>query len=270
MPRLLVAALLLAVALPAGAWSRLGHRLVAEVAERGLTPAARAQVADLLRGEPAPTLAGVAAWADELRDQDPDLGKRSAKWHYVNLADNGCRYDAARDCPGGGCVVAAIDAQAAILADRTRPRAERVRALKFVVHFVGDIHQPLHAGFARDRGGNDVQVSLDDGTRDGKGSNLHAVWDRDLLASARLEEKAYVWRLRDIALHPASPADAADAARWAEDGCRIVLRPGVYPAARKIGAAYLDAWRPLAERQVRMAGERLAGVLNDALERKPR
>lgn len=270
MPRLLAAALLLAIALPAGAWSRPGHRLVAEIAERGLTPAARAQAAELLRGEPAPTLAGIAIWADDLRDQDPDLGKRSSPWHYVNFRGPGCRYDAARDCPRGDCVVEAIRAQAAVLADRTRPREERVRALKFVVHFVGDVHQPLHASSRDDRGGNDFQVSLDDGTRSGKGSNLHAVWDRELLGSARLEEKPYLWRLRDIALPASAPAHAADAARWAEDACRIVQRPGVYPSSRRIGTAYLDTWRPLAERQVRVAGDRLADVLNDALDQKPR
>lgn len=266
-PKLAFLLLLLALSLPAGAWSRLGHRLVAEVAERDLTPTSRAQVAGLLRGEPAPTLAGIAAWADELRDNDPDLGKRSAKWHYVNLAEHACRYDAARDCAGGDCVVEAIRAQAAILADTTRPREERVRALKFVVHFVGDVHQPLHTGYAKDRGGNDFQVSLDDGTRSGKGSNLHSVWDRELLQSAGLDEKRYVWRLRDIAFPAAARSTAADAAHWAEASCRIALQPGVYPRTRRIGAPYLDAWRPTAERQVAEAGHRLGDVLNAALDR---
>lgn len=266
MHRLPVIILLLAIALPAGAWSRMGHRLVADLAARELTPAVRAEVADLLRDEPAPTLAGVAAWADELREHDPGLGRLSTKWHYVNIGDAGCRYDAARDCPGGDCVVEAIRAQAAILADRTRPREERIRALKFVVHFVGDVHQPLHASNTGDRGGNDFQVSLDDGSRDGKGSNLHSVWDRELLGSSQLEQKAYIWRLRDIVLPVAPPARAADAVRWAEDACRIVLQPGVYPASRKIGHDYLDRWRPVAENQARIAGHHLAVVLNEALD----
>jgi hypothetical protein len=256
---------LLALALPAGAWSRLGHRLVAEVAERELTPVARAKVAGLLRGEPAPTLAGIAVWADDLREHDPDLGKRSARWHYVNLAEHDCRYDAARDCPGGDCVVEAIRTQAAILADAARPREQRVRALKFVVHFVGDVHQPLHAGYARDRGGNDFQVNLDDGSRSGKGSNLHATWDRELLQSAGLDEKRHLWRLRDIAATE-GPTRVDDAAAWAEQSCRIALQSGVYPAARRLGDDYLDRWRPLAERQVRLAGQRLAAVLNQALQ----
>lgn len=266
MLRSLVALLLLSLALPAGAWSRLGHRLVGELAARELTPAARAEVADLLRGEPAPTLAGVSTWADELRDNDPGLGKRSTKWHYVNLGERGCRYDAARDCPGGDCVIEAIRKQAAILADRSRPRAQRVQALKFVVHFVGDAHQPLHTGHARDRGGNDFQVSLEGDSRDRRGSNLHAVWDRELLRSADLDEKTYRWRLRDIALPSRSPATVADAAHWAEHACRIVLQSGVYPPSRKIGREYFDRWRPVADIQLRLAGRRLAGVLNEALD----
>src|SRR5690606_21437402 len=133
---------------------------------------------------------------------------------YVNLGELGCGYDRDAAGPGGHSVVEAIDAQAAILGDRGRSDAERLQALKFVVHFVGDVHQPMHAGYARDRGGNAVQLQLH-----GRGSDLHAVWDTPLLRSARLGEDAYVKRLRPA---PAPlPADAGrdtrtGAAPWAE------------------------------------------------------
>ena len=119
-PLLLVPAFLLAVALallplPAHAWGPLGHRLVALLAWDDLTPQARRQVEILLRGEPDPTLAGIASWADDLRDNDPVLGRKTARWHYVNIGEHDCRYDAQRDCAGGNCVVEAIRAQTAIL-----------------------------------------------------------------------------------------------------------------------------------------------------------
>src|SRR5262245_49130036 len=86
---------------PAAAWGRLGHRLVADLAWDDLTPKARSEVDALLAGEAEPTLAGIANWADELREHDPDLGRRSSKWHYVNIAEDGCVYDQAVHCPNG-------------------------------------------------------------------------------------------------------------------------------------------------------------------------
>lgn len=251
-------------AAPAAAWGRLGHRLVAALAWDELSPNARAAVAELLNGEADPTLPGVAVWADDLRANDPDLGRRSAKWHYVNIAEHDCAYVAARACPGGDCVVEAIRTQTAILADRSRPRAERAQALKFVVHFVGDVHQPLHAGFAHDKGGNDFQVNLD-----GRGSNLHSLWDSGLLNSGGLDEAGYLQRLRKmpLAVARAKRPLPPDAAHWAEASCKVVREPGLYPASAKISPAYLQHWRPLAEAQVRRGGSQLAVVLNAALAR---
>jgi hypothetical protein len=132
---------LLAALLPVStalAWGPTGHRLVARLAEPELKPAARAEIARLLRGEADPTLAGVANWADELRERDPDLGRRSSRWHYVNLAEDGCAYRPAAHCRDGDCVIEAIRRQRDLLADRRQPDAVRAQALKFLVHFVGD------------------------------------------------------------------------------------------------------------------------------------
>ncbi|AKC88169.1 endonuclease [Pseudoxanthomonas suwonensis] len=253
--------LALALALPAQAWGPLGHRLVARLAEPDLTPQARATVARLLAGEPEPTLPGIANWADELRSSDPGLGRRSARWHYVNLDGDGCGYDAARDCPRGDCVVAALEKQTAILADPGRTDAERRQALKFVVHFVGDVHQPLHAGHAHDRGGNDYQVNYRN-----KGSNMHSLWDSGLLNARRLDEDAWLARLRALPAPPPVSPMPADAPRlWAEQSCRVVAAPGFYPRGHVIDEAYVDAHLPIAERQLRLAGAHLAATLNAAL-----
>ncbi|HBK46444.1 MAG TPA: endonuclease [Xanthomonadaceae bacterium] len=174
----------------ARAWGGQGHRLVARVADVQLTPQAHAEVERLLAGEPDPTLAGIASWADELRGNDQDLGKRTARWHYVNLGEHDCAYDPPRDCPNGDCVIEALKAQATLLADRSQPLAARRQALKFVVHLVGDIHQPMHAGYARDKGGNEFQLQFG-----GKGTNLHSLWDSGMVNGLGLSDDAYLGRL---------------------------------------------------------------------------
>jgi len=252
----------LAIALPAQAWGPLGHRLVARLADDDLSPQARAGIARLLQGEADPTLAGVANWADGLRSNDPELGKKSARWHYVNIGDPGCAFDADRNCPNGDCVVAAIQAQTAILADPKRSDAERRQALKFVVHFVGDVHQPLHAGHAEDRGGNDYQVNWR-----GKGTNLHSLWDSGMLNAQGLGEDAWLARLRALpAPAPMSPLPARAPQLWAEQSCKVVATPGFYPAGHVIDDAYVDANLSIAQAQLRLAGARLASVLNTAFE----
>ncbi len=263
----LLAAALLAPALltlpsAAYAWGFQGHRLVGRIAEAHLTPAARADVERLLAGEPDPTLAGIAPWADQLRSSDPGLGKLSAGWHYVNIAEDDCHYQAPRHCPGGNCVVEALKAQTKILADPARSDAERTQALKFVVHFVGDIHQPMHAGYGHDKGGNDFQLQYNN-----RGSNLHSLWDSGMLNARRLDDDAYAGLLQALpapVLAPQVDLDR-DADVWAEASCRIAVEQGVYPSSRKLGDDYTARYRPVAETQLRLAGERLAKVLNGAL-----
>jgi hypothetical protein len=247
---------------PAKAWGAMGHRLVAALAADELSPAAREEVARLLEGEAEPTLPGIAAWADDVRAHDPALGRRSSPWHYVNLGEEACSYEAERDCRSGDCVVGAITAQTAILADRQRSPGERLQALKFVVHFVGDVHQPLHAGYAHDKGGNTVQVSLN-----GQGTNLHALWDSKLLAATGLDEAAYLQRLRALPVAVPVPLQVLppDSATWARQSCTIALQPGLYPPSAKLPEGYADTWRPVLEEQLRRGGTQLALLLNAAL-----
>lgn len=256
----------LLVAAPAQAWSELGHRMVGDLAEPHLHDAARAEVSRLLEGEDEPTLGGVAAWADALRYSDPGRFRISARWHYINARGGGCNFVESRDCADGGCVVSAINAQRRILADARQSRAARRDALKFIVHFVGDVHQPLHAGPREDSGGNGFQVSLRREGRNARarGTNLHTVWDSQLLASAGTARVPYVARLRprmQAAVRAAAGADIRPLA-WARESCLLVESEDVYPASRNIGADYLDAHRPLAEQRILTAAARLAALLN--------
>lgn len=261
MRTLLLAALLCLAVAPAHAWGPRGHRLVGHLAQAQLTDAARAEAKRLLAGEKEPSLAGVSTWADELRGSDPELGRSSAPWHYVNIGENHCRYERDTHCPDGDCVVEAINDQALILADRSRSDAERLQALKFLVHFVGDVHQPMHAGYGRDRGGNTYQVSLRGDGGDSQGTNLHALWDSGLFRGLR-DEEAHLARLAQL---PASGTTALDAAGWAEESCALALAPGVYPDGHIVGQDYVEAWRPRAEERIALAGRRLAVLLNDLL-----
>ena len=274
MKRLIPAVILLAFAAPAFGWSKQGHQLVGELAQRDLTPAAQAEVSRLLAGEPVPTLGGVSTWADEIRAESRRgghaLGERSSRWHYVNFPDKGCGYVAERDCPGGDCVIDAITAQAAILADRTRSDEDRRNALKFVVHFVGDAHQPMHAGLASDRGGNNFQLNYrGKGAPEGQGTNLHGTWDYWMLQSAGLDNASYVAKLASLALPAdASFATAEPSLAWTLESCALIGSEAIYPTARRrvITDAYLDQHRPTAERRVRQAGARLATLINGALD----
>ena len=273
---LLLFAALLAASPAALAWSALGHRLVGAIAERHLDPAAEAQVRALLAGEPDPTLAGVAYWADALRNDDPPRFKATSRWHYINARGGGCDFDLARDCPDGGCVVAQIQRQRAILADRTQPREARRDALKFLVHLVGDAHQPMHAGDRTDAGGNQYQISLAtalepeayarDKYVDGvMGTNLHSVWDYYILGAAGLSLPQYARKLDALPWPPSNEAPLFAPMAWARESCRLVEARHLYPDGHKLDDGYLDAMRPLAEQRIRQAAWRLASILHGAL-----
>ncbi|MFY0183133.1 endonuclease [Stenotrophomonas maltophilia] len=269
MPSLLPAtALALALTLvstDALAWGAQGHRLVARIAETRLTPQTQAEVDRLLAAEPDPTLHAIAPWADQLRAKDPGLGKRSAGWHYVNIGEDDCHYEVQKHCRNGNCVVEALKAQTAILGDRSKSDAERAQALKFVVHFAGDIHQPMHAGYGHDKGGNDFQVQFNN-----RGTNLHSLWDSGMLNEQTLDDDQYLKRLLALpkpAFATRSNIDA-DAVQWAEASCRIAIAPGVYPDKRTLEPSYAATYRPVAERELRLAGERLAVLLNDTLGKR--
>lgn len=247
--RLVTAALsmsLAALPLPASAWGSEGHRLVATLAEHQLSERARTEVDPLLALEPGATLASISTWATP----------STAAWHYVNLPrDSGCRYDAARDCPDGQCVVAAIERQHKVLMS-TAPDVDRLKALKYVVHFVADVHQPLHAGFADDKGGNTYQVQAF-----GRGTNLHALWDTKLIENWRGGEMTL---LSELESKKAAEDDAVAPPLWAEESCRIVASPDFYPVRRRVGDDYIALWGPTLEGRLSAAGRRLARLLNES------
>lgn len=285
-PRILAALLVLAAPAQAAlAWGPEGHRMVGDIATRFLTPKANARILDLLGsdrladGQPSGrrTLGEIAYWADEIKDTD--WGKRRSPWHYDDVPLCGTKaYE--EYCRNGRCASAQLARHIEILAaDGASPR-RRNEALKWIVHLVGDIHQPLHAGNRGDRGGNRVQVSFF-GERDNPpyGSiNLHAIWDVHMvrrLITERGGERAIV----------STPVSEGDRDAW-EKGSILdwigeshrLAKDVVYPllpvpsaCSNKIAGVvaidqgYYSRAAPLVEIQIRKAGIRLARVLNDAL-----
>ena len=227
--------------------------------------AGRAQVQDLLGGEPEAAMVTASTWADEVRPHRP----QTAPWHFVDIPIGSRGYDAARDCKNDDCVVAQIEHERAILADPKLIAPVRAEALRFLIHFVGDIHQPLHASDNADRGGNEVKVVLGR-----KHTNLHAVWDVDIVKSLGTNADHVAC---DLAAHITS-ADKAKwqtggAANWANESWRIagaeiyVKLPasGGTNAPVILPADYASAERPIVSAQLEKAGVRLAWVLNSAL-----
>lgn len=258
--RLPVLALLIATAPSLFGWGREGHRLIAAIANHHLSAKARAEVARLLGTE---SLESIASWADEVRPQR----KESTTWHYINIPLNAARGDWKQYCPATGCVVGIIPQLQAKLRDRALPDAERAEALKFLVHFVGDMHQPLHTGDNGDRGGNDVQAVFFD-----RPTNLHSVWDTPILElaerrqpdlKARLGRPAGYWERRR--LRKGTLEDWAWEARDVSRNVAYAKLPAARPAV--LGEDYFQLARPAVEGQIRRGGVRLARILNETLGR---
>lgn len=273
---LLLTALLLFSA-QALAWSRYGHQTVGYLAENDLTPAARMAVGDLLEGQ---TLAEVGSWADEVRRDRPE----TYPLHFVNgPLDEVVPTDAELNLPQG-TVYTAVLGYSEILADAQQPRENRVEALKFLVHFLADLHQPLHSGFLEDRGGNDEPVIYR-----GELTNLHRYWDNDIFAARQAgfdsRELAAVLRSQ-YGQHERRAWAVATPREWVIEARQLIFN-GLYPR-RRIGVlstvpaaeipselaepvaviddSYRQVWQPVAERQLARAGARLAATLNAIFE----
>ncbi len=282
--RLRIAALLTCAwmtATTAHAWSPQGHRLVASLATNHLTPAARQNVSWLLGGN---TLADVAVWADQYLEGN----NQTSFWHYVNIPPEATDYDRERDCPrqpgasAGGradkwrdCVVDRILYNQERLANPSLDRADRAIALKFLVHLIGDVHQPLHA-LGVERGGNGILVSAfgsptcsyDDGTR--YPCNLHGVWDTELIARRRLGDRQYLAELeRQIKQHGWAARDTGSPAQWAMES-HALAKVALLPAGGVADETYFRLQIAVAEERLAMGGLRLAAWLNRSLSDAPK
>jgi hypothetical protein len=261
----------------AWAWGPEGHRIVGRVAQERLSTNARLEVRKLLGRE---SLADVANWADEYRV----LHRETVPWHFVNIRVQGDgshdAFKAKTDCEDGNCVIEKIKEFEAMLRDKEAGRDERITALKFLVHFVGDIHQPLHCAqrqyrsLDNDRGGNEVHVRFLDLKQPLK---LHQVWDStiivdELLGKNKPEQYAQAmadklkvmegaiaeWRKLEKPEEWAMESHALAVAH-SYKGIPVDQPEGVNP---KLDQEYVDQAKLVVETQLEKAGVRLADIIN--------
>jgi hypothetical protein len=240
---------------PARVWFAEGHHLVARIAEARLTPHTAAAVREILAGE---TMADASVWADLIRGSR----RETAPLHFVNIPLAAKAYDSLTQCPGGQCIISAIERDRRALADPSTPIVERTEALKFLIHFVGDLHQPLHVSDNGDRGGNAVEVSFFD-----RVTNLHKVWDGQLIDQAGLTEDQYLQRLQGkMASLDLSSFERGTVVDWAMEGHRLAVQHAYQlPPRSALTEPYEDANLPVVDLALIKAGVRLAKVLKDAL-----
>jgi hypothetical protein len=235
-----------------------GHRIVALIAARHLTPQARAGIQSLLGNT---NLAAVANFADAVRNSRPE----TSRWHFADVPVSAPAFDPARDCKlipnKGDCAVAAIERFRTVLADKTAPKATRVEALKFIVHLVGDIHQPLHCGDPKNLGGNSIAVTFF-----GSATNLHKVWDSGIIGQAGISDQEFADELEQSLtpgeienLQGGTPVD------WANESHALAVSNAYkIPASKRLGKAYYNANSSVVDDRLLRAGLRLARVLNEA------
>jgi hypothetical protein len=243
-------------------WGPEGHDLVARLADAHLTAAARARVAEILG--PGVTMASISSWADQIRRARPD----TSTWHYTDIPIDRPHLDMQRDCAKRDCVIAKIEDFEKVLADPAVKPEQRREALMFIVHFVGDMHQPLHSSDNKDKGGNNVRTDFF-----GKPMNLHSVWDGGLLTRMGEEDKLFVEFSHDLTPKLQTKWGKGTVEDWAEEAHKAAQKivygklPKVASGAPEpIGEDYERAADPLIRLQIERAGARLAAVLNATLK----
>jgi hypothetical protein len=278
--RLAVALCLVLAASPALAWWEYGHQAVARIAYFNVNPRTRAEIGRLLRQArlldtptcPARTIEQASIWPDCIKT----LGERfsyASTWHYQNV-DICQPFDQASACRDGNCVSAQIERNLRLLADARLPVRERIFALAFVVHLMGDLHQPMHAGDHNDLGGNRVQASY--GVIAGR-TNLHSIWDGYLadrgLSTPPGNAEGIISELGAGDRAAMRQGNVTDWARESWQASRefaygtIMADPcGPPPATRPVVTEEITRRLiPIVRRQAARGGVRLARLLDEAL-----
>ena len=249
---------LLAFPLPAYAWGPEGHEVIARIAADNLSPAAHLRISQLLGGDAPALMVLDSNWADEIRADR----LQTTNWHFVNIEIGSKGYDPNRDCAHDDCVVAQINHDLAVLRDPKAEHAAKLEALRFLIHFVGDLHQPLHAADRHDKGGNNLTVFLN-----GKRTNLHRVWDEDLVVALGSDPGAVAGNI-ESGLAPQAEARmaAGTSANWANESFGLAAKEiyGRIPSRGQVRLPrdYASREKSVVRQQLARAGIRLAMLLN--------
>ncbi len=261
---------LLLVSASSLAWGPEGHRLVGDIARVRLTPTARLHVTELLGND---DLAAVSVWADDIKAERPE----TYGWHFVDIPMNATGFSEPRDCfrpdekhpstlqDHQNCVVDRIIMFKQVLADRRAPKQDRIDALKFLVHFVGDVHQPMHA-MGEARGGNDIHVIEFGSAQCGKyPCNLHFAWDMGLIEHTGLSETEHRSRLDQLIARRGLVRQAdGTPEQWANESFQLAKKVWLNDGGA-IDEAYYKNDIGIVDQRLASAGIRLASLINHVL-----
>lgn len=233
-------------------WGQTGHRVTGAIAEQYLTPEAQLAISQLLiNGD----LAEASTYADEMRSDPSEFWKKTANpWHYVNVFDGKNYTDVAP--PIEGNAVTALEMFTKQLISKQSSLAEKQLALRFIVHIIGDLHQPFHAGNGTDKGGNDVKLKFF-----WEDSNLHRVWDSGLIDRQQLSYTEWTQILsRKISDQQANEWMEVDPKVWIAESAKV--RATLYPESDELSWDYQYQNLPIVKQRLQMGGVRIAAYLN--------
>jgi hypothetical protein len=267
---LAICAVLLAFSISSLAWGPEGHRVVADVAAQHLNPSAKRQIRDLLGND---DLASISTWADEIRNDRHE----TLFWHFVDIPWYANGFLDSRDCSRPAdprsaqiqdrhnCVVDKILEFQRILSDRNAGRLQRTEGLKFLVHFVADLHQPMHT-VGEARGGNDIHISEFGRTEcGGRPCNLHLAWDIGLIEHVHKSEPEYAGRLERLILQANLQNRATGTPEdWANESFKLAHQVWLNDG-ESVDEHYYRQNVGIVDERLALAGLRLAKLLNRAL-----
>ncbi|MGB2758378.1 MAG: S1/P1 nuclease, partial [Maribacter stanieri] len=236
-------------------WSKTGHRVVGEVAEQHLTKKAKRAISELLEGE---SLAAVANFGDEIKS-DRAYRKFSA-WHYVNIPFGKTYAEIEKNEYGD--LVQGVNTCLEIIKDKNSSKEDKAFYLKFLVHLIGDLHQPMHVGREEDKGGNDIQLQWF-----GSGTNLHRVWDSNLINENGMSFTELASEYPKMSKQQIKFLQDGSLLDWVEESHLLAekLYASVEPG-EKLSYRYSYDWWDTAANQLQKGGVRLAAVLNEAFK----
>lgn len=238
------------------AWGQNGHRIVAQVANSHLTPATVKALEPLLEGESLPQ---IATWADEMRSAPGEFWqKKSSRWHYINAdaatLNNPPSHHSSKESVSN--ILDALLFNIDVLKDTNSSIDAKRFSLRFVVHLVGDSHQPFHAGRAEDRGGNRIKVSFFN-----QQTNLHSLWDTKLVENENLSFTEYAQFINTNNSELISEYLHSTPTSWLEESHNLALQ--IYKSTdENISYDYIFTNTPIVKTRLQQAGIRLAGLLN--------
>ena len=254
--KLVIGTIAAAMSFQALSWGQVGHRVTGAIAEQYLTPQAQLAIKQLLVNE---DLAEASTYADEMRADPSEFWQKTANpWHYVDVYD-GKKYSDVAPPPEGNAVTA-LELFTKQLKSKQTSLAKKQLALRFIVHIIGDLHQPFHAGNGLDRGGNDVKLKFF-----WEDSNLHRVWDSGLIDRQQLSYTEWSNILsRKITEQQAQNWKELDPKVWVAESAK--LRANLYPEQDKLSWDYQFQNLPIVKQRLQMAGVRIAAYLNSVFE----